>query len=137
MYSCAAPNCNLFPQKIAADLAIKTCYEAEAKSQAAQQALARAIEQGVTGPALTVKQAAAAKAEAARQNAAAAVEPAKAAAAEEQLQHEAKLQSSDDLVESFIRLYKGIRAECKARGKPCCLFMENPESTAQRGLWNR
>jgi hypothetical protein len=136
MYSCAAPDCNLFPEKAAADLAGTTCYEAEAKSKAAQQALATAIKQGVTGPALAVKQTAATKAEAARQAALAAVKPAEAAAAEEQQQYEAKLQSSDDMVESFIRLYKGIRAECEAAAKPCCLFMENPESTAQRGLWN-
>jgi hypothetical protein len=137
MYSCAKPDCKLFPMKVAADLARNTLYEAEAKAKASQQALAQAIEQGITGPALTVKQTAAAKAEAARQVAAAALQAADAAAAEEQQQHQTKLQSSDDMVESFMRLYKGIKAECGAIGKPCCLFMENPESTAQRGLWNR
>jgi hypothetical protein len=137
MYSCAKPDCKLFPKKVAADLARNTSYEAEVKAKASQQALAQAIEQSVTGPALSVKQTAASRAEAARQVAMAALQSAEAAATDEQQQHQAKLQSSDDMVESFIRLYKGIKAECGAKGKPCCLFMENPESTAQRGLWNR
>lgn len=48
------------------------------------------------------------------------------------------LRTADDLVQSFLDLFKEIEQECKKpREAPCHLAMENPYSCAEKGLWNR
>eukprot|EP00882_Tetradesmus_deserticola_P018914 GHRQ01020328.1.p1 GENE.GHRQ01020328.1~~GHRQ01020328.1.p1 ORF type:complete len:230 (+),score=64.00 GHRQ01020328.1:265-954(+) len=61
------------------------------------------------------------------------------AAAEKAVQQlDKKFQDSDDMVKAFLNLYQCFKAVCEAEhGVRCCLFMENPESTAVRGLWTR
>jgi hypothetical protein len=51
-----------------------------------------------------------------------------------------KLEAADALVASFLRLFKGIEAECSGSAggaRPAFLVMENPQSRPDRALWNR
>jgi hypothetical protein len=92
----------------------------------------------VGSPALAAKRRVAEKWEARRQEAHAALQAAEAAARQEMEKHAAALKDSDDLVEAVLKaLYKPIKEVCAGRGVKAFVFMENPESTAELGLWNR
>jgi hypothetical protein len=133
LYSCAKPECNLLPKRAAANAAKKDWETAQQQAAAALHELQLLQAQNVSSPALTVKKAAADKAAAALQQAAAKKEAAEAAAELDGI----ALQRSDDVVEAFLALYKAVKVQCAAAGKPCCLLMENPESNPGRGMWNR
>jgi hypothetical protein len=137
MYSCAKPDCKLLPKRAAAKEAKAAWEAAQQHAAAVEQELQLLNEQHVDGPALTVKTIAGEKAAAALQDATVRKDESEAAAEQEAIQHGIDLQRSDEVVEAFLEMYKTVKAECTGAGKPCCLFMENPESNATRGLWNR
>eukprot|EP00882_Tetradesmus_deserticola_P026338 GHRQ01029031.1.p1 GENE.GHRQ01029031.1~~GHRQ01029031.1.p1 ORF type:complete len:221 (+),score=79.19 GHRQ01029031.1:445-1107(+) len=143
MYSCARPDTRTSPRRAvaAAEAALKTAVANESyalKRLADEQQAAAAGQPAVSSPVLAVMRASVDKRKAERAQAERDHLSAVAAAEQAEQEHDCMLQRSDDVVKAFLSLYQGIKAVCKAeRGVQCCVFMENPESTVVRGLWNR
>jgi hypothetical protein len=133
-YSTAASARSRFPRRYDA-------MEADQELLAAFDALGAAkTELAACGPSLGDLAAAGARVS----TAAAAIEAAKrvsldahARAKVEAEQDAGGLCDADEVVRSYLWLYKAVEAEARAAGKPCYIVMENPYSNRYRGLWNR